>query len=157
MPARAVAAFLALTSAAVAAPGETGAWKTFKSWSVGCDNARACTAAAGDSDRESGLALALSRSGEPEAQPTIRFALHFSADTPRKGTITLSAGGRSVARIRIGVDTRASDGGLTVRLSFQSSASTTAVPEPATWAMMIMGFGMVGGVMRRRSTKVAFA
>ncbi len=33
-------------------------------------------------------------------------------------------------------------------------------PEPATWAMMIGGFGMVGGAMRRRrsvSTKVSFA
>lgn len=26
------------------------------------------------------------------------------------------------------------------------------LPEPATWAMMIAGLGMVGGVMRRRST-----
>ncbi|MBM6577728.1 PEPxxWA-CTERM sorting domain-containing protein [Microvirga sp. SRT01] len=34
-----------------------------------------------------------------------------------------------------------------------------AVPEPATWAMMIGGIGMVGGAMRRRrvSTKVSFA
>ena len=24
-----------------------------------------------------------------------------------------------------------------------------AVPEPATWAMMIVGFGLVGGAMRR--------
>ncbi len=35
-----------------------------------------------------------------------------------------------------------------------------AVPEPAAWAMMIGGFGMVGGAMRRRrsiSTKVSFA
>ena len=32
-----------------------------------------------------------------------------------------------------------------------------AVPEPATWAMMIAGFGLVGGAMRRRSTNVAFA
>ena len=31
------------------------------------------------------------------------------------------------------------------------------VPEPATWAMMIGGFGLVGGAMRRRTTKVAFA
>lgn len=36
-------------------------------------------------------------------------------------------------------------------------AATTAVPEPAAWALMIVGFGAVGGVMRRRSTKVAFA
>jgi hypothetical protein len=24
------------------------------------------------------------------------------------------------------------------------------VPEPATWAMMILGFGLIGGAMRRR-------
>lgn len=35
--------------------------------------------------------------------------------------------------------------------------ATAGVPEPATWAMMIMGFGMIGGAMRRRSTKVVFA
>ena len=34
-----------------------------------------------------------------------------------------------------------------------------AVPEPATWAMMIGGFGMMGGAMRyrRRKTSVSFA
>jgi hypothetical protein len=32
-----------------------------------------------------------------------------------------------------------------------------AVPEPATWAMMIGGFGFVGAAARRRSTKVVFA
>jgi hypothetical protein len=31
---------------------------------------------------------------------------------------------------------------------------TGAVPEPATWAMMILGFGMVGGLLRRRRTAV---
>lgn len=30
----------------------------------------------------------------------------------------------------------------------------TAVPEPATWALMIGGFGMVGGTLRRRKTSV---
>jgi hypothetical protein len=29
-----------------------------------------------------------------------------------------------------------------------------AVPEPATWAMMIGGFGMVGAAMRRRKAQV---
>lgn len=35
--------------------------------------------------------------------------------------------------------------------------SVTAVPEPATWGLMILGFGAVGATLRRRSTKVAFA
>ena len=30
------------------------------------------------------------------------------------------------------------------------NVSVAAVPEPATWAMMILGFGLVGGSMRRR-------
>lgn len=38
-------------------------------------------------------------------------------------------------------------------LSFTTSG-TAAVPEPAAWAMMISGFGTVGGLMRRRN-KVA--
>jgi hypothetical protein len=37
---------------------------------------------------------------------------------------------------------------------FQAAA---AVPEPATWAMMIMGFGLVGAAMRRRTATVRFA
>lgn len=41
-------------------------------------------------------------------------------------------------------------------LYFQPKA---AVPEPATWALMIMGFGLVGASMRRRAarTTVSFA
>ncbi|MFD1788364.1 PEPxxWA-CTERM sorting domain-containing protein [Sphingomonas floccifaciens] len=36
--------------------------------------------------------------------------------------------------------------------------TVTAVPEPATWAMMLIGFGMIGGTMRsRRRVKVAYA
>lgn len=35
--------------------------------------------------------------------------------------------------------------------------SAAAVPEAATWGMMLAGFGMVGGAMRRRRQSVAFA
>lgn len=37
--------------------------------------------------------------------------------------------------------------------SFNSSAQLAAVPEPATWGMMLLGFGVVGSAMRRRSAK----
>ena len=42
---------------------------------------------------------------------------------------------------------------------FTTVAATGAVPEPATWAMMILGFGLVGGTLRsrRHKTRVAFA
>lgn len=42
---------------------------------------------------------------------------------------------------------------------FLVNAAPAPVPEPATWAMMIAGFGLVGGAMRRRNvtTKVSFA
>lgn len=46
------------------------------------------------------------------------------------------------------------------RNSFASDPSAltfgavSAVPEPASWAMMILGFGLIGGAMRRRKTSV---
>lgn len=35
--------------------------------------------------------------------------------------------------------------------------AVAAVPEPATWAMMILGFGLVGGALRRRQPVLAAA
>jgi hypothetical protein len=34
---------------------------------------------------------------------------------------------------------------------FEFGPLAAAVPEPATWAMLILGFGAIGGMMRRRS------
>lgn len=34
---------------------------------------------------------------------------------------------------------------------------TGGVPEPASWALMLGGFGMVGGALRRRSSTILFA
>lgn len=57
---------------------------------------------------------------------------------------------------RLNVNFRASSPGDYVRVL----TAAPAVPEPSTWAMMIGGFGLVGGAMRRRrevSPKVSFA
>jgi hypothetical protein len=35
--------------------------------------------------------------------------------------------------------------------------SVAGVPEPQSWALMIVGFGMVGGIMRRRAPHAAVA
>ncbi|WP_010543554.1 FxDxF family PEP-CTERM protein [Sphingomonas elodea] len=41
--------------------------------------------------------------------------------------------------------------------SYGAQAVFAPVPEPASWAMMIGGFGFVGAAMRRRNVRVAFA
>jgi len=37
-------------------------------------------------------------------------------------------------------------------ITFFNSGSTPAVPEPATWALMLLGFGAVGWGLRRRNS-----
>ncbi|MGK6323708.1 DUF4394 domain-containing protein [Sphingomonas sp. DT-51] len=46
--------------------------------------------------------------------------------------------------------------GRTDRNLFGIAIGPSAVPEPATWAMMILGFGVVGYSLRRRRTTVRF-
>ncbi len=56
---------------------------------------------------------------------------------------------------RLNIDWTASRPGDYVRV-----LTATAVPEPASWAMLIGGFGLVGGAMRRRrkmTTNVSYA
>jgi hypothetical protein len=44
-----------------------------------------------------------------------------------------------------------------VRFGVRGQVEPPGIPEPATWAMLIMGFGGVGAVMRRRRSSLAFA
>ena len=37
-----------------------------------------------------------------------------------------------------------------ISVSYQVDSPAVAVPEPATWALMISGFGMAGAMFRRR-------
>jgi hypothetical protein len=54
------------------------------------------------------------------------------------------------ARSGIGFFTRES--GTATAATFQVfQISPAPVPEPTTWAMMLIGFGAVGGAMRRAS------
>ena len=41
--------------------------------------------------------------------------------------------------------------------SFEFDNLAAGVPEPATWALMIVGFGAVGSAMRRRSAQPSYA
>ncbi len=60
---------------------------------------------------------------------------------------------------------KATDGDVFTNISFQTSGDVavgqvrlgalTAVPEPAAWALMILGFGAAGTALRRRRTLLA--
>lgn len=53
-----------------------------------------------------------------------------------------------------------SDGTVTAATSFNplyAAVPPGDVPEPATWAMMLTGFGLIGLALRRRSVKIALA
>ena len=39
----------------------------------------------------------------------------------------------------------------------QLDFTVAAVPEPATWSLMIGGFGLLGAAMRRRRVSVSYA
>jgi len=91
------------------------------------------------------------------------------ASAVNTGTITTNVGGVSqvtfnspltafssfVMTTRAGGDVLfGGDRGQGYRLD---ALSANVVPEPATWAMLILGFGLVGAVLRRRRHLVAIA
>ena len=47
-------------------------------------------------------------------------------------------------------NTRQAYSGNQIVASVANTGGPGAVPEPATWAMMIMGFGVAGSLLRRR-------
>ena len=80
---------------------------------------------------------------------SLSLSFETAADGPEIGrTLTVALGGNG----QFG-------GGATydnVHLTAESLVAG-AVPEPATWAMMIMGFGAAGAMVRRRRAAVAVA
>ena len=64
---------------------------------------------------------------------------------------TISFAGGSVSNLTLNCD---SCSGFTYHQFGDTTFTLSAVPEPASWALMIAGFGMVGVAVRRRSSVV---
>lgn len=81
--------------------------------------------------------------------------------TPITGVnFTTSLTGVSTAFTSDSVSFFFTDQALPAETYLSATFSTAAVPEPATWALMIFGFGAIGGAMRRQrktNVKVSYA
>ena len=81
-------------------------------------------------------------------------------DTESTGDVeyrTINSDGSSPIALAAGTYTIEVFGTSQADGTYNGTLSLAGVPEPATWAMMIGGFGLVGSSMRRRVSKVAFA
>ncbi|GAO38239.1 hypothetical protein SCH01S_10_00490 [Sphingomonas changbaiensis NBRC 104936] len=87
----------------------------------------------------------------PSFGPVAGFALDFTSLTnigPNQVSINASLLGATPFTI----------GGTDINVTASTGIFTiTSVPEAATWAMMIVGFGAIGGTLRRRSSRTVLA
>jgi triacylglycerol esterase/lipase EstA (alpha/beta hydrolase family) len=81
-----------------------------------------------------------------------------TGSTPGDGTVVASSAFETYAE---GLETKLAAGTYTVYFAHTTegeaitgNVSVGSVPEPSTWAFMLLGVGVVGGVMRRRASPV---
>ena len=72
------------------------------------------------------------------------FSQTYNTGSATQATLRLDAGSTSQSYNDFAVDD----------VAFTGPAAPGAVPEPATWAMMILGFGLVGSGLRRRRERM---
>lgn len=63
------------------------------------------------------------------------------------------AGGRAFANRTLYTNCTGANNNCDLNFRVTGDNLVAAVPEPGTWAMLILGFGIVGGALRRRATR----
>jgi len=85
-----------------------------------------------------------------QCTPTVNSCVNGVFDSASREMIPLTAGATNLLTIN---GTTFGDASYSGTLSF--GGATAAVPEPATWGLMLLGFGAVGFSMRRKRSASA--
>jgi hypothetical protein len=91
-------------------------------------------------------------------QPSATTAFFTFSDGTTSGPITLSGNGSNFVGVEDGAPGISSvslttTGNFRAFQGLQLGGINSAVPEPTTWAMMLVGFGAVGYSMRKRPSR----
>lgn len=78
---------------------------------------------------------------------------YFSLIGPNSGDF----GDRAVMSSNYGSNSMIYNYGSSRSTTFTATQVNAAVPEPASWAMFISGFGLIGATMRRKKAYISFA
>lgn len=78
-------------------------------------------------------------------------AISIVGDSPNLGVFATTANGYIHGQLFASQPTIASCDAGQCDLTFRVTGVSAAVPEPATWAMMLGGFGLAGAAVRRRA------
>ncbi len=142
----------------------------------------ACTAAlCGDNTTPGGRIFAYSNAASATltfnfTSPITSFGAYFGGLQTASNAIVFTSGGAQSIPLNpaaaggfsfVGFsDTAASISSVTIDIPFDlisvddvmfKSVQIGAVPEPTTWAMMLVGFGFTGAMIRRRKVSVTYA
>lgn len=82
------------------------------------------------------------------------YDIAYSILISNEDTITLGGNSFVAGGYKVFFNPLVLTNGTSTPVTGSLTATVSAVPEPATWAMMIMGFGLVGGSMRARRSAV---
>ena len=100
--------------------------------------------------------LALTGPGGPEADQTFTFAIDHSPSGENKFAFSTS-NGESITNLFYQFDATSNTPGTADdirQVRIIPAVGPNALPEPGTWAMMLLGFGVAGVAMRRSRRKI---